>query len=166
MDDPRALEPLNEQDSPLTTGRELAMRIERFEELKDSLTRGPVPIMDQHYNPRKVWLVRNETGEPPAWSEGPKEPARRGRPARRRGGEGGAARLPAPVRRGFAARSAALGPEPERPERARRLDELARALLDAPRLAGLVSTAPTRPSSSGTTKIPRHSVRCRPVPVV
>ena len=63
MDDPQALAPLNERGSPVTTGREVAARIRRFPQL-DLRTRPPVPIFDQHYSPRRVWLVRNETGEP------------------------------------------------------------------------------------------------------
>ena len=63
MDDPAALAPLNDRDAPLTTGAEVRARIERFPQL-ELTTRPPVPIFEQHYSPRKVWLVRNETGEP------------------------------------------------------------------------------------------------------
>ncbi len=63
MDDPAALAPLNDRGAALTTGAEVRARIERFPQL-DLTTRPPVPIFEQHYSPRKVWLVRNETGEP------------------------------------------------------------------------------------------------------
>jgi hypothetical protein len=109
MKDPRALEPLNDRDAPLTTGREIAARAERFAHLELG-TRGSVPIMDQHYNPRKVWLVRNETGQPPAWSKQPKEQAAEDGDGPRRGAAV-ARRLPAPVRRGLgrAARAVSRG---------------------------------------------------------
>ena len=66
MAEPTRIDPLSDRGAALLTGAEVAARIERFPEL-DFKTRPPVPLFEQQYNPRKVWLVANKTpgGEPP-----------------------------------------------------------------------------------------------------
>ena len=64
MVDAAALEPLHGRKGPLIRGRDLKRRLRDFADL-DLLTRMPVPIFEQYYNPRHFWLVENETGEPP-----------------------------------------------------------------------------------------------------
>ena len=61
MDDPRALEPLNEPARRWSPARRSPPG-SSASPTSTSSPAAPVPIMDQHYNPRKVWLVRNETG--------------------------------------------------------------------------------------------------------
>ena len=64
--EPRQLDAWGDRGSALLTGGEVAARIERFPDI-DFATRPPVPLFEQLYNPRKVWLVKNDTpgGEPP-----------------------------------------------------------------------------------------------------
>jgi hypothetical protein len=64
MDDPQSLAPLHGRESLLVRGRDIRQRSQRFADL-DIPTRMPVPIFEQYYNPRRFWLVENETGEPP-----------------------------------------------------------------------------------------------------
>jgi hypothetical protein len=101
MSDPGTLEPLNARGSLLAGGEDMHARIERFPDL-DVPTRMPVPIFEHYYNPRRFWLVANETGEPPRRTP---EPLRDGPPpkpagsALRRAALPIARRLPAPARR-------------------------------------------------------------------
>ena len=93
MDDPLRLDPLTRRGGALVGGGELRrrMRRDRWRDLALQ-RRGPVPVFERPLNPRKLWLVENETGEPPR-RDAP--PGSRGRAA----ALAVARRLPAPARR-------------------------------------------------------------------
>ena len=93
MEDPAHLGRLTKRGGALVGGGELRrrMRRQKWADL-DLRTPGPVPVFERALNPRKVWLVENETGEPP----------RRDVPTASRGRAAALAvarRLPAPARR-------------------------------------------------------------------
>lgn len=90
MDDPMRLRRLTKRSRVLVGGRALRRRMRRFGDL-DLRTPGPVPIFERALNPRKLWLIENETGEPPRRDAPPET---RGR----RAALGVARRLPAAAR--------------------------------------------------------------------
>ena len=90
MDDPTRLRRLSRRSRVLVGGGALRRRMRRFGDL-GLRRRGPVPIFERPLNPRKLWLVENETGQPPR-RDAPT--ASRGRAAALRV----ARRLPSPAR--------------------------------------------------------------------
>jgi hypothetical protein len=76
MHDPAALEPVNERGSLLFGGRDVPPRLERFAAL-DLGRKMPAPIFEHHYNPRKLWLIENPSGEPLYRDPPPLTPLRR-----------------------------------------------------------------------------------------
>jgi hypothetical protein len=63
MNHPEDLAPLNERGSLLFGGGDLAQRTEQFADL-ELHRRGTVPLFEQHYSPRKLWLIENRSGQP------------------------------------------------------------------------------------------------------
>ena len=92
-----SLEPIHARRSHLIAGAEIEARFQQFADL-DLPTRMPVPMAEHYYNPRKLWLMPNPSGEPP-----------RARPARlpRKGPMPAQQRLRAAARRVLRARSGA-----------------------------------------------------------
>jgi hypothetical protein len=76
MDDPAALAPLNRGGSFLFGDDAARDRVRQFPDLELE-TRMPVPIFEHYYNPRRFWLIENETGEPPRHETPPPSPLAR-----------------------------------------------------------------------------------------
>jgi Sulfotransferase family len=106
MQDPRALEPLREDGSPLVRGRDIDARIDRFPAL-DLRTPMPVPQADGFYHPRDLEIVPMTPDKEPETAPSPVRSARLRRaaaPVVRRLPEGARWRLRAVAERLNAAR--------------------------------------------------------------
>ena len=77
MDDPERLARLTKRGGALVGGGELRRRMLRPKWADLELRkRGPVPVFERHLNPRSLWLIENETGEPPRRDAPPDSRAR------------------------------------------------------------------------------------------